>query len=128
MSEIRVILSLLLMLPTMWPALPSIAAEGPAIELPGSGPVRFYNVRLKREANHWVVKGRLTRRDKEQKVSPGEVVAVIAGREGRAYRTSFYPRFIHRKTKRASRFTLRIPQKRLTEGDTLRLYYELKAQ
>jgi hypothetical protein len=86
---------------------------------------RFFNVRLYQETDKsWVLRGRITRSDKDIKVPVGKVkVIVLDDRGRRSYmETSDYkPSFIHRKTDRASYFTIRLPRKVVTDKSVLRL-------
>ena len=89
--------------------------------------VRFFNVRVYQETDKsWVLRGRITRSNKEIKVPVGKVKLVVVDDRGRRsyIETSDYkPSFIHRKTDRASYFTIRLPRKVVTDKSTLKLSF-----
>ena len=89
--------------------------------------VRFFNVRVYQETDKsWVLRGRITRSNKDIKVPVGKVkVIVLDDRGRRSYiETSDYkPSFIHRKTDRASYFTIRLPSEVVTGKSTLKLSF-----
>ncbi|MBY4678252.1 hypothetical protein [Marinobacterium arenosum] len=82
--------------------------------------VRLYNVRAYAEGEDWVVRGRVTRVDKDVRVPHGAIVVALGSEQ---YRARYKPQFVHRKTKRASYFTLRIPQRALADVEVLLLEY-----
>ncbi|WP_432472246.1 hypothetical protein [Amphritea sp. HPY] len=89
--------------------------------------VRFFNVRVYQEADKsWVLRGRITRSNKDIKVPVGKVKVIVLDERGRQsyMETSDYkPSFIHRKTDRASYFTVRLPRKVVTDKSTLKLSF-----
>lgn len=99
---------------------PLAAASQPQIKVQPHELVRLYNVRGYADGDSWVVRGRVTRADKERRVPRGAIVVELGDEQ---YRALYKPRFVHRKTKRASYFTLKIPQRAVEEVKVLRLEY-----
>lgn len=89
--------------------------------------VRFFNVRVYQETDkNWVLRGRITRSNKDIKVPVGKVKVIVLDEHGRRtyMETSDYkPSFIHRKTDRASYFTIRLPRNAVTDMSTLKLSF-----
>lgn len=92
----------------------------PELRVQPSDWVRLYNVRAYAERDNWVVRGRVTRADKDIKVPHGAIVVEL---DETVFRALYKPRFVHRKTKRASYFTLRIPQRVAADVKVLSLEY-----
>lgn len=103
---------------------PLLASRLPALSVESSDQVRLFNVRLREEAGVWLIKGRVTRSDKEQKVSGGRIVATLPKSEKVLAETRFNPQFLHRKTKRASYFTLRIKPRDGAAPETIRIHFQ----
>jgi len=102
---------------------PLLASRLPALSVESSDQVRLFNVRLREEAGVWLIKGRVTRSDKEQKVSGGRIIATLPKSDRVLAETHFNPQFVHRKTKRASYFTLRITAGGGTMPERILIHY-----
>lgn len=102
---------------------PLLGASAPSLIVESSNLVRIYNVRLQQEEGFWLIRGRVTRADKDLRVSSGHIVAVRKKDNRRLGVARFKPQFVHRKTKRASYFTLRIDIGSVPEDSAIRLYF-----
>ncbi|MEH6578755.1 MAG: hypothetical protein V7731_16965 [Amphritea sp.] len=107
----------------------AVASESSARQenLEAGNEARIFNVRLfQDEDSNWLLRGRVTRTDKDVKVPTGQVVVIVYNDEGKpvfAQSSHYKPGFVHRKTKRASYFTLNIPAQINMNDRTIRLFY-----
>lgn len=83
-----------------------------------SAEARFMYLRLELdEQNGWQIRGRLARADKSTKVPEGQVLVVAVDAKGdelALLRADYKPAFVHRKTDRASYFTVPVPDEVIT--------------
>ena len=87
----------------------------------------LFNVRMFQKDGLWLVRGRVTRYDRDVKVSPGSVRVVVlsaTGEELFRQTTSYKPTFVHRKADRASYFTIRLPDDIVTRGHSAVVNYQ----
>ena len=107
----------------------SVASESSARQesLEAGSEARIFNVRLfQDEDSNWLLRGRVTRADKAVKVPAGQVVVIVYDDKGKpvfAQSSHYKPGFVHRKTKRASYFTLNIPAQINMSDRTIQLFY-----
>ena len=99
----------------------------PVLEVQSDDVARIYNVRVEQRADdRWQLRGRVTRTQRDTKVPAGRVVTVLYNRKGKSLHrlTSDYkPGFVHRKKKRASYFTVRLPDKLDLKNSLIQVYY-----
>lgn len=105
-------------------ALAQAGDRAPRMEVLNDSNARIYNVRF--ENNGLKLRGRVTRSNRDVKVPHGQVVIVIYNAQGQTLHTlesTYKPRYVHRKKKRASYFTVRLPKDVELEGTTIQIYY-----
>lgn len=94
-------------------AMPVLANPSIEIDSAESPEARFLYVRFENDDERgWLLRGRITRADKDVKVPEGLVQAVAVdeyGNEVSVMTGAYKPLFVHRKTDRASYFTVVIP-------------------
>ena len=110
---------LLSLLSTVLYAIPT-----PPLLIESNEQIRLYNVRLVEEDGVWLIRGRVTRADRDQKVMAGRIVAVSQNGARPLAETAFKPQFVHRKTKRASYFTLQIRPEAVPHNSAIKLYFK----
>lgn len=101
-------------------------AEGwaPRMEILNDNVARIYNVRF--EDNGLKLRGRVTRINRDVKVPLGQVVMVIYDVQGQKLHTlesTYKPRYVHRKKKRASYFTVHLPNDVDLHRSSIQIYY-----
>lgn len=99
----------------------------PEIDVQSSDVARIYNVRIeKNQEDGWQIRGRVTRTLSDRKVPQGQIITEVYNPKGISLytlRSDYIPRFVHRKKKRASYFTVQLPDKLDLKNSQLRLYY-----
>lgn len=88
---------------------------------------RIYNVHLKRDlTGRSRLKGRVTRVEKDQRVPPGTIVVELSGANFtsvHSLKARYKPQFVHRKKKRASYFSVELPQEPDLSETQFRVYF-----
>ena len=106
----------------------SVAAENLSIQVNSvMSEAALFNVRLFQKDGQWLVRGRVTRYDRDVKVPPGSVRVVVlsvTGEELYQQTTGYKPAFIHRKSDRASYFTLRLPADIVSQAHSVDVNYQ----
>lgn len=99
----------------------------PVLEVQSDDVARIYNVRVEQRADdRWQLRGRVTRAQRDIKVPAGRVVTVLYNRKGKSLHrlaSDYKPDFVHRKKKRASYFTVRLPDKLDLKNSLIQVYY-----
>ena len=109
MSTIKWLIGFLLLVFSV--ALAQAGDRAPRMEVINDSAARIYNVRL--EDKGLKLRGRVTRSNRDVKVPHGQVITVIYNAKGRELHTlqsTYKPRHVHRKKKRASYFTVHLPK------------------
>lgn len=125
MSVVKWIVGLLLLVFAV--ALAHAGEYAPRIEVINDGKAKVYNVRFQRQIDgHWALRGRLTRSDRDVKVPRGQVKALMVDKRGiqiHSAETRYKPQHVHRKKKRASYFTVHLPEELKPSGLSVEVYY-----
>lgn len=105
-------------------ALAQAGDRTPRMEVLNESAAHIYNVRI--EDKGLKLRGRVTRSNRDVKVPYGQVLTVIYNAQGRELHTlqsTYKPRHVHRKKKRASYFTVHLPQDVDLHRSSIRIYY-----
>ncbi|WP_114695122.1 hypothetical protein [Motiliproteus coralliicola] len=125
MSVVKWIVGLMLLVFSV--ALARAGEYAPRIEVINNGQAKVYNVRFQRQIEgHWALRGRLTRSDRDVKVPKGQVKALLFDERGKqihSAETRYKPQHVHPKKKRASYFTVHLPQDLHPSGVSVKVYY-----
>jgi len=122
MSVVKWLIGFLLLIFSI--ALAQAGDRAPRMEVISDSAARIYNVRL--EDKGLKLRGRVTRSNRDIKVPHGQVITVIFSEQGQKLHTlqsTYKPRHVHRKKKRASYFTVRLPKDVDLERSNIRIYY-----
>ncbi|WP_370277875.1 hypothetical protein [Pontibacterium sp.] len=122
MSAIKWLVGFLLLIFSV--ALAQAGDRAPRMEVLNDNAARIYNVRL--EDKGLKLRGRVTRSNRDVKVPHGQVITVIYNAKGRELHTlqsTYKPRHVHRKKKRASYFTVHLPKDVDLHKSSIRIYY-----
>lgn len=121
---------LVIILVCLFSSLGAASDYAPPLVVESGEYTRIFNVRLlPGTADEWLLRGRVTRADKAVKVPPGELFMVVYDHSDKSIYSqaaAYKPGFVHRKTKRASYFTLRIPQHIELQHGWIRLQYRAR--